>query len=868
MDPVRDQLQQALGAAYLVDRELGGGGMSRVFLSTETALDRRVVLKILPPDLASGVSVDRFKREISLAARLQHAHIVPLLSAGDANGLPWFSMPYVEGESLRARLGRGELPMAEAVRTMRDVASALAYAHTKGVVHRDIKPENILLAGGSASVADFGVAKAVEASQTNPGSSLTSVGMALGTPAYMSPEQAAGDERTDHRADIYAFGVVAYEMLAGRNPFAGRSPQATLAAHMTETAAPVEQARQATPPALAQLVNRCLAKSAADRPQTAQEIVHALDALVTPTGTIPLTAASGAAPSAARRPFARVLIAVAVTVVVAAGGWFGWRATRGLDVDPRTVAVLPFDVISSDTAVVQAARVAADWLMQGIMQTDSANVVSSTMVNFAIGDAKSATAGATDVITRVAKATRAGTMVTGSASRFGDSLRFQVTIIDARTGKIIRAIEPVAGAVADPIPAINMLRDRLLGAIVSGDVSKRSLAASGQPPGYAAYKEYMAGAEVFARDQVAAHPYFHRAIALDSTFPGPYFLLATSFTNRGLRDSAAAIIGLVDHFRDRLSRVDLMAIDFFRAMTSGDYETQARVAKELVTRTGDPMWEYAAGVAANALLRPDVAMPALEASDSALWVWKYQNHPPHLATAYHLAGDFAKEAAHVALVRKRYPDIPGFMVLALRSLAGLRNGPAALALADTILRGSNDATGLAGLNAVTTGAWEFEAHGDTATARQLLEMGLQWVASRKADAPHSRAMHRALGVAWLDLAQLDSATVHLTAALPDTSFAGIGTRAYLAIASARRGDTLRARAISDSLAASVREWDLGNTPYWRAAILATLGEKTEAVRLLRTAHQSGVSKAGWHYHPALRALRGFSEFEALIRPQK
>ena len=199
----------------------------------------------------------------------------------------------------------------------------------------------------------FGVAKALEASQTNPGSSLTSVGMALGTPAYMSPEQAAGDERTDHRADIYAFGVVAYEMLAGRNPFAGRSPQATLAAHMTETPAPVEQARQATPPALAQLVNRCLAKSAADRPQTAQDIVHALDALVTPTGTNPLSAASGVAYPAARPPFPKALVAVVLIAVVAAGGWFGWRATRGLDVDPRTVAVLPFDVISSDTAVVK-----------------------------------------------------------------------------------------------------------------------------------------------------------------------------------------------------------------------------------------------------------------------------------------------------------------------------------------------------------------------------------------------------------------------------------------------------------------------------------------------------------------------------------
>ena len=312
---LREQLQRSLGAQYTLGAELGGGGMSRVFVAEDTALRRRIVVKVLPAELLHSVSVERFNREILLAAALQHPHIVPVLSAGETDGQPYYTMPFVEGESLRARLTKGgALPVGEAVSLLRDVAKALAYAHGRGVVHRDIKPDNILLTGGTATVTDFGIAKAISALRTRGSSeTLTQVGTSIGTPAYMSPEQALGDPATDHRTDIYAFGCLAYELLAGRPPFTATSPHKLIAAHMSETPAPITTLRAETPPALAALIGRCLAKDPAARPQSAAEIVS----LVESTGT----GSSGNAATFRRALaiYAAAFVGVAVITRVAIG---------------------------------------------------------------------------------------------------------------------------------------------------------------------------------------------------------------------------------------------------------------------------------------------------------------------------------------------------------------------------------------------------------------------------------------------------------------------------------------------------------------------------------------------------------------------
>ena len=369
---VLPQLQSSLGSVYTLERELGGGGMSRVFLAHEAELGRRVVIKVLTPELAAGINAERFDREIKLAATLQQANIVPLLATGRAAGFPYYTMPFVEGRSLRDRLAReGVLPVGEAVNLLRDVARALAYAHAQGVVHRDIKPGNVLLSGGTAVVTDFGIAKAIASAaganrpDRDSGSPAISArdeardllaagpantGSGIGTPPYMAPEQAAGHPTVDHRADIYAFGCLAYEVFTGKPPFQGATPHLIIAAHLQETPRPVTEGRSDVPPAIAALIARCLEKNPHRRPQSAVEVLETLDA-VSSAPTVPVRR---------RWPFTMPRAAVvALAVVVGAVGYLAYRGARADEpnatvrsaVEPLTLTAIPFRNVSRDSAL-------------------------------------------------------------------------------------------------------------------------------------------------------------------------------------------------------------------------------------------------------------------------------------------------------------------------------------------------------------------------------------------------------------------------------------------------------------------------------------------------------------------------------------
>ncbi len=528
---LRDRLQETLRSDFSIERELGGGGMSRVFVALDKSLGRRVVVKVLPRDLAAGVSVDRFQREIMLAAALQHPHIVGVISAGEIEGLPFFVMPFVEGESLRRRLERtGPLSPREAISILRDVARALSYAHERGIVHRDIKPDNVLLTSGSATLADFGVAKALSSARSvisgEPGT-LTSVGTSLGTPTYMAPEQVAGDAATDHRADIYAFGVMAYEMLAGTPPFHGMSLQALMAAHLSVDPVPLDQQREEVPGKLVSLVMRCLEKDPELRPQSAAELVEVLEdptVLSGPTATV--TQPSFRSIIAGRSPSRlKTLAAALAAIVIAAGGaalWLGRDGDAGSKngTEARSsIAVLPLVNIGGDTADAYFADGMTDELISALNKVPGLRVASRTAAfSYKGTDATPA---------QIGEALNVSTLLEGTVRRAGSRLRLTAQLIDVTDGLSLWS-ETFERELSDVFAVQDSLTQAIVAALrtsFGGVITTQSLPERGTD-NLEAYDLYLRGRYFFQQRGAGglgrALEYFEQAVSRDPGYADAY----------------------------------------------------------------------------------------------------------------------------------------------------------------------------------------------------------------------------------------------------------------------------------------------------------------------------------------------------------
>jgi serine/threonine protein kinase len=421
-----EQVRQAFSGSYAVEREVGQGGMATVYLARDLKHSRQVALKVLRPELASAMGGDRFPREIQIIAQLAHPHILPLHDSGEMGGFLFYVMPFVEGESLRQKLTRdGRMPVRDAVRILREVADALAYAHERGIIHRDIKPDNVMLTGRHAVVTDFGVAKAVSAAG---GDTLTTVGLALGTPAYMSPEQAMGEVDLDHRSDIYALGVMAYEMVTGETPFVRTTAQAILSAHVLDAPPDLASKRSDVPPALTQFVQRCLAKQKTERWQSAEELLPILESALTPSGgltptntrPVQVVPPKASAPAKSRR----WVVAGVFSAIVAVAGFGAWKALGAADLPgPNRMAILPIsDVSGADAQLVTAMH---NQLMVSLGQIPGVTVAPNSAMEIYKTSPKP--------VADMARELRVGAILEGNVFRAGDRLRVTLQLTNPRT---------------------------------------------------------------------------------------------------------------------------------------------------------------------------------------------------------------------------------------------------------------------------------------------------------------------------------------------------------------------------------------------------------------------------------------------------
>jgi tRNA A-37 threonylcarbamoyl transferase component Bud32 len=539
-----DRLAAALADRYVIERELGQGGMATVYLAEDLKHKRRVALKVLKPELAAALGHERFLREITTTANLRHPHILPLYDSGEVGGFLFYAMPFVEGESLRDRLTRErQLPLDDALEIAREVADALGYAHGRGVIHRDIKPENILLESGHAVVADFGIARAVTAAGQ---SSLTQTGTAIGTPAYMSPEQAAGEQDLDGRSDVYALGCVAYEMLTGQPPFTGPTVESIVHQHLVAAPRPVNQIRSAIPVVVTEAVHRALAKNPADRFASLSEFSAALRA---------------DAPSrTARLPRGRALGAFAAFAVLAIAlvASLGRRNARiDAPLDANVIAVLPFRV-GGDSRVTYLRESMLDLLQARLSGGAGARTVEPrTLLAAWRRSVRSESEDLSEDASR-ALATKlgAGRVLLGSAIATPTELTLSGSLMRVVDG-VILARETVAGAP----DSIAVLVNRLAAALLirdAGEAGERSAGLAAAP--LDALQDYLAGRKAYRRgDYFGAMKMFGRAFARDSTFVDAAFSMVatnawigTVFTTAGY-DAIPHVWGM----RDRLGARDL-----------------------------------------------------------------------------------------------------------------------------------------------------------------------------------------------------------------------------------------------------------------------------------------------------------------------
>jgi len=810
---VSDRLAAALDGRYLIDAVLGQGGTATVFLAHELKHERPVVLKVLRPEIARWIGAERFLAEIQILARLSHPHILALIDSGEADGLLYYVMPYVGGETLREQLHHGAVPLDEALSQLRNVAAALAHAHEQRLVHRDLKPENILIVTGHAFLMDFGIA---EARPEIRDGDVSVKGPVIGTPAYMAPEQAAG-RPADFRADLYSWGLVAVESLLGRAGSASDLPKSV-------------------PVALRRLIAQCLEEEPAKRPVDGAELVARLDSIA----EHPL--------NVGRR---YTWIPAVVAVVLAALSVFALIRSRSpaLATVDGPVMVAPLTNETGDTSLSVWGRMAGDWMTQGLHETGRVGVVPwpvALQASTAIRDR-----GDRDPIQSLAGETGAHTLVTGTYYLSGGVIRFQAQVTDARSGTVLAAL-PAIDVPRDSIRAgIQQMRDRMMAVFaIRNDQRLSNLPGLiDRPPTYEAYRLFEHGLERFtALDYPPASEAFVDAWKHDTTFTIALVYAATAYLNRSQYQRADSVVKALRAGATRLNRYHELMLRYTEAILAGDGMGALELARQAAATAPGGRAQYNLATIALSVGRVDEALTTMREIDPDRGVLK--GWSPYwfvLAQAEHLKGQFGRESKTAAEVRRRYPDSRAGWVNQVRALAAAGN----LAAVDSIVASASalppDTYWSQGAMLVIIGE-ELDAHGHPG-ALGYYRRAITWLGNQLARDPSNRA-HRY----WMGSVQLDRGTpagaapyfASLAHDFPDE----VQFRGLWGVSAALSGDTALARQ------------RLGAEPtYRRGDYLAYLaryagigGDTERAIALWSEAVGAGVNGTVWIHASARREL--------------
>ncbi|UCG85732.1 MAG: protein kinase [Gemmatimonadota bacterium] len=861
-----DRLKEALSDRYRIERELGAGGMATVYVAQDLKHNRKVAVKVLRPELAASLGAARFLREIEITSQLNHPNILTLIDSGASDDTLYYVMPYLEGESLRERLNRErQLPVDDAVTITKEVADALGYAHSRGLIHRDIKPENIMFEAGHAVVTDFGIARAVTAAG---GETLTETGLAVGTPAYMSPEQAAGEREIDARSDVYSLGCVLYETLAGEAPYSAPTPQALIAKKLSEPTPRISVVREVVPYGVEVALERALAKTPVDRFTTAEEFIKALEApVVRPAVTTGRKLRIGAAATA-----------VAILVIAAALLLPRWS---GEAFDPNRVLVVEFEDNSGLEDAAALGSMAQVYIMQILTDAGFAKVVDhQTVLAASQNVAEAGMAGGPGEILALAHEGQAGTVVSGNYYAQGDSVHVQARITDASDGSVRETVGPIVGSIGRRSELVGRLGEAVtaeLAALFDQDLGSWEPAV--RPASYEAYKAYMEGLEAYIPgefDEAASH--FERAASADTTFYTAMLWAAQSHSvlsrwswagNLVHYAKAESLVAPLLESREQLSRYESCRLDLviaigIRRNARRAYDA-ARCMVQEAPGSDDAKRELA--TFAYRVNRPGEAVELLRELDPDRGLMKGAGgYWAMLCQAYHWLGDYEGELEAARQWRQRFPENPGPLLYELRALAALgRLDDVAVIVEAGRSLASQERLG-SWLGSV---AFWLRIHGHRDAARELFDESIVWFQSRPLETVLDTVSFRGELAEFLYLAERWDEAQRLYEKLAEENPETDWYRVRLGTLAARRGDREEALRISEEFGPSQHTVLEGRHTLWRATIAAALGEREQATTLLRQAYvQRGwFNWADLHYNIDFESLHDYPPYREFMRPK-